>query len=72
MQGLYYVPCGPDESATLHLLDLSTGRDRLLGELDRFASEYSTPLSVSPDGTTILYHKVVSDGADLMLIENFR
>jgi hypothetical protein len=29
-------------------------------------------LSVSPDGTTILYNKVVNDGADLMLIENFR
>jgi hypothetical protein len=29
-------------------------------------------LSVSRDGTTILYNKVVSHGADLMLIENFR
>jgi hypothetical protein len=25
-----------------------------------------------PDGTTILYNKVVNQGADLMLIENFR
>ena len=72
LQGLYYVPCGPDESATLHLFDPSTGRDRLLGKLDRFTSGYNPSLSVSPDGTTILYHKVVSDGADLMLIENFR
>ena len=71
-QGLYYVPCGPDEAATVHLFDPSTGRDRLLGKLDRFTSGYTPALSVSPDGTTILYHKVVSDGADLMLIENFR
>jgi len=28
--------------------------------------------AVSPDGTTILYCKVVSDGSDLMLIENFK
>ena len=41
-------------------------------KLDRFTSGYNPALSASPDGTTILYHKVVSDGADLMLIENFR
>src|SRR4030095_9583182 len=35
-QGVYYVPCGPDEAATVHLFDLSTGRDSLLGKLERF------------------------------------
>jgi len=28
--------------------------------------------SVSPDGRTILYAKVVNRGEDLMMIENFR
>ena len=64
-QGLYYVPCGPDGAATLHLFDSSTGQDHLLGKLDRFTSRYTPAISVSPDGATILYHRVVSDGADL-------
>ena len=29
-------------------------------------------LTVSPDGTTILYTKMVREGSDLMMIENFR
>ena len=70
--GLYYVPCGLDDTATVHLFDPSTGLDRLLGTLDRFTSAYTPALTVSADGATILYHKVVSRGADLMLIENFR
>jgi hypothetical protein len=28
--------------------------------------------AASPDGQTILYSRLVSNGADLMLIENFR
>ena len=28
--------------------------------------------AVSPDGQTILYSRLVSHGADLMLIENFK
>jgi Tol biopolymer transport system component len=70
---LYYVECGSDPNPAVHVMDPSTGRDRLLGRLERFSSSYyPMGLSVSPDGTTILYNKVVNDGADLMLIENFR
>jgi hypothetical protein len=29
-------------------------------------------LAVSPDGNTILYTRHMTDGADLMLIENFK
>jgi Tol biopolymer transport system component len=29
-------------------------------------------LGVSPDGKTILFSKLVDEGADLFLIENFR
>ena len=72
-QSLYYVECGSDPNPAVHVMDPSTGRDRLLGRLERFSSSYCPMgLSVSPDGTTILYNKVVNDGADLMLIENFR
>ena len=73
-QGLYYVACDPGDvyAATLngeavHLLH-PDGRDELLGTLELWAGG----LAVSPDGTTILYTKQVREGADLMMIENFR
>jgi hypothetical protein len=72
-QSLYYVECGSDPNPAVHGMDPLTGRDRLLGRLERFSSGYyPMGLSVSPDGTTILYNKVVNHGADLMLMENFR
>jgi hypothetical protein len=56
----------------VHFVDPSTGRDRVIGNLERYAPAYDPMgLAVSPDGTSILYNKVVSEGADLMLIENF-
>jgi hypothetical protein len=66
-QGLYYVACGTGDPTPVHLLH-PDGRDELLGTLEKWAGG----LAVSPDGTTILYTKAVSEGADLMLIENFR
>jgi len=72
-RSVYYVKCGSDPDPEVHVMDPSTGQDRLLGRLERFApGYYPMGLPVSPDGTTILYNKVVNDGADLMLIENFR
>ena len=64
--GVYYAGC--EEEPALHLLDSATGQDRLLGKLEKYAGE----ITVSPDGKTILYDKVVSEGSDLMLIENFQ
>jgi hypothetical protein len=46
-----------------------SGRGRLLGKLED-AEPYG--LTVSPDGKTIFYTRVVNEGSDLMLIENFR
>ena len=71
-QGVYYVECGSNAAPGLHVME-STGRDRLLGTLERYAPVYDPMgLAVSPDGATILYNKLVNDAADLMLIENFR
>jgi hypothetical protein len=50
------------------LRDTVTGRDRLLGTLDR----PGPGLTVSADGKTILYSKMIGEGSDLILIENFR
>ena len=67
--GVYHLACEADPSGTpLYLLDPVTGRDRLLGKLGMAC----LGLTVSPDGKTILYTKWVNQGADLMMIENFR
>ena len=71
--GLYSEECSteltglPDKP--LFLRDPATGDGRLLGKLDR--SE-GAGLTVSPDGKTILFAKIVGEGSDLMMIENFR
>jgi Tol biopolymer transport system component/serine/threonine protein kinase len=69
--GIYHLGCGPDGPALpvpVYLRDLSTGHDRLLGTMENWRPGFT----VSPDGKTILYTKVVGEGSDLMLIENFR
>ncbi len=68
--GLYHVGCGLPQArqAPLYLRDPATGRDRLLGTLDR----YELGLAVAPDGKSILYGSIQGEGSDLMLIENFR
>jgi Tol biopolymer transport system component len=72
-QGVYYVPCESGTDSRLHLLDLDSGEDRLLGRLEQFdQSVGSLGLAISPDGLSILYPRIVSDSEDLMLIENVR
>ena len=71
-KGIYYVGCDSRTEPSLHVLDPATGRDRLLGRLEKYAREPILGLSVARDGKTLLYNKVVNDGSDLMLIENFR
>ena len=77
--GIYYVPCQPDGSVKpdmpVRLLNPVTGEDRQVATLE---IPFPAPglkvgyFAVSPDGQTILYSRLVSNGADLMLIENFR
>jgi hypothetical protein len=69
LAGVYALDCWSGAPAPLFLRDPATGRGRLVGKLER-AGPYG--LSVSPDGKTILYTRVVNTGSDLMLIENFR
>jgi len=67
---LYYVACELESgSPSIHRLDLLSSRDRKLGVLPG----YMRGISVSPDGSSILYQKgVFGTGADIMLVENFR
>jgi serine/threonine protein kinase len=67
--GVYHVACAGDpRGVPLLLRDAATGRDRLLGTLERPGGG----LTVSADGRTILYGRGVGEGSDLVLIENFR
>ena len=74
-QGVYYVACDSSPDPALHLIDPETGRDRLLGRLEKFEKRpdfLSLGLGLSPDGMSVLYLRHMNDTADLMLIENFR
>lgn len=64
--------CAPGRTRLpLYRLDPATGRTRLLGEVET-GSGPNLGMAVAPDGKTILFAKKVAEGADLMLIENFR
>lgn len=69
--GVYYPDCRAGDPA-LHRLDPASGRDVVLGTLEKWERYSTGTIAVSPDGRTILYPKAVREGADLMLIENFR
>ena len=78
--GVYYIDRPSGEGGT-HYTDKPSGETRL--QYFDFATRRSTtvarnlgnvgnPLTVSPDGRTILYARVGSSVDDLMLVENFR
>jgi serine/threonine protein kinase/dipeptidyl aminopeptidase/acylaminoacyl peptidase len=69
--GVYYPDCRAGDPG-LHRFDPPSGRDELLGVLENAEQPADTTIAVSPDGRTILYPKVVREGSDLRLIENFR
>jgi dipeptidyl aminopeptidase/acylaminoacyl peptidase len=71
-RGIYYVACGPGSAPEVHVINPATAVDQVLGRLDGFEREVPSGFTVSPDGTSILYTRPVSQGVDLMLIENFR
>jgi Tol biopolymer transport system component/DNA-binding winged helix-turn-helix (wHTH) protein len=72
--GLFYLACAPDRSAApFHLMDLRSGRDRVIGQIPtaRRVSEFEG-LSVSPDGSQVVFTKYVSENMDLMMIDDFQ
>jgi len=79
--GIYYYPCRSSAAALplsrfktsdLRLIEWTTRRDRLIRTLDGIAyGDLFWGPQVSPDGTTFLYSKAVTEGEDLMLIDSF-
>ena len=72
-RNVVYVACDPSSRPPLRVINLDTGRDRLLGRLEHFPPGAAhVNLAASPDGSTILFTGEVRRGSDLILIENFR
>ena len=81
-KGVYYYPCvpsgppvplAPSRKYDIRLINPKTRKDRLvltLGDLP-FSDVFWGP-RFSPDGTTLVYSRLLSWGADLMMVENFR
>jgi Tol biopolymer transport system component len=71
--GVYYLACAPDRSAApLHVFDLATGADRVIGAVPTSRLNIFQGMSVSPDGSAVVFSKYISEGTDLMMIDNFR
>jgi Tol biopolymer transport system component len=81
-KGVYYYPCrsggapvplSADKSIEIRLIDPSNGDARMIATLPDLAyGDLFKGPQISPDGKTILYAKDVSQGQDLMMIENFK
>jgi Tol biopolymer transport system component len=74
-EGIYFLTDAGVESAgaqrslaSLQFLSFTTARTRQIATVEN----PSFGLSVSPDHQWILYSRVVQEGSDLMLVENFR
>jgi Tol biopolymer transport system component len=68
--GIYYIGArGDDRKYPLEFFEFSSNTSRLLTRINDFVVQ---GLSVSPDRKTILFSKSVSNGSNLMMIENFQ
>jgi len=67
--GIYYITGAGLKGNEIRFYDLGSERSRVVASIE---GQLSVGVSVSPDRNTFLFSKVVSEGSDLMLIENFR
>jgi len=65
--GIYFVPA--DAPRSLHYFDFASKQVRPIFEADK---DFSSGLSVSPDGRWILYSLLADPSGDILLIDHFR
>ena len=65
--GIYFVPA--DAPRSLRYFDFATRQVRPIFEVDK---DFSTGLSVSPDGRWILYSLVGHQSSDIMIVDHFQ
>jgi len=68
--GIYFVPA--DAPHSISYFDFSTRHVRRITHADRDFSPMNGGLSVSPDGSWILYSQIDEVRSDIMLVDNFR
>jgi Tol biopolymer transport system component/DNA-binding winged helix-turn-helix (wHTH) protein len=65
--GIYFVP--DDAPRSLRYFDFATGQVRPIFEVDK---DFSSGLSVSPDGRWIIYSLLGDENSDIMIVDHFR
>jgi Tol biopolymer transport system component len=68
--GIYFVPA--DAPHSISYVDFSTRHVRRITDADRDFSPMNGGLSVSPDGSWILYSQIDDVRSDIMLVDKFR
>ena len=73
---IHFLPCRVATNEVgdpqVHVLELDNSRQHSLGTLTGYENRMPSGFSVSSDGRTFLYNRLISRGEDLMLIENFK
>ena len=76
---VYYMPCAPARVGTIRVFDLATARDQLWAVVPDVSASvpgaeaaYLWHVAISPDGTTLLYDRLVNWRANLWMLENYR
>jgi serine/threonine protein kinase/Tol biopolymer transport system component len=71
-QDLYFIDMLASPTPAVNVLDLPTGRVRLLATLDKVPDWGDSGLSVSPDGRWLIWSQVDELISRIMLVDNFR
>lgn len=66
---LYFLRRSAEGVNSLHSFEIATGKEELISSIPK---PFWNGLSVSPDGKYAIYSQLDNQGADLMMIENFR